>query len=343
MRRSVTLCLGVALLAGVAGCHSCDKVEAELRAREEDVRTLRDDLDRSEFHNQLLSRELQASRGIPLPDGTVPAPTPPYPIRSVRLGRQTGGRPSETCPGDDALQVMLEPLDCDNQALKAPGSLLVEAQEITTEGLKRPLSVWEVPGTELSARWQNGLFTTGYLVTLPWKVWPSTDKLRVIARFRLVDGRVFEADKDVTVRPVPVHKRPPPIVTDVPPITPDLSLTPPVVPPPPVVDPTPVPVLPTPIPPPVTIAPIVPDNAKPAPAPEAPRPAAPPPPADKPRPSATPSKPTWTKPIMPPRKATTPASILPPVPHPEGHEGPTLIRAPEKSTPVLLLRPPPAP
>ncbi|MFO0930685.1 MAG: hypothetical protein U0736_27255, partial [Gemmataceae bacterium] len=67
MRRSVTLCLGAALLAGMAGCRSCDKVEAELRAREEDVRTLRDDLDRSEFHNQLLSRELQSVRGIPLP------------------------------------------------------------------------------------------------------------------------------------------------------------------------------------------------------------------------------------------------------------------------------------
>ena len=38
---------------------------------------------------------------------------------------------------------------------------------------------------------------------LPWKVWPSTEKLRVIAQFSLADGRFFEADKDVTIRLAP--------------------------------------------------------------------------------------------------------------------------------------------
>ncbi len=79
--------------------------------------------------------------------------------------------------------------------------------EVNTEGLKRPLSVWQVSPQELRGKWQNGLITTGYVLVLPWKVWPSTEKLRVVARFQLVDGRTFEADKDVTVHVLPEKAR----------------------------------------------------------------------------------------------------------------------------------------
>jgi len=206
MRWPRALCLGLALLAGPGGCrhhNRCDQVESELRAREDDVRHLKDELDRSEFFNQALSRELAAVRGLPGPHGVPEKPSEPYPVRSLRLGRQTGGRASDHCFGDDALQVQVEPLDCENQAIKAPGSLYVEVLEVTKEGLKRPLSSWEVPPPELRRKWQNGLFTTGYLLTFPWKVAPSTEKLRVLARFQMVDGRLFEADKDVTVHLLP--------------------------------------------------------------------------------------------------------------------------------------------
>jgi hypothetical protein len=50
--------------------------------------------------------------------------------------------------------------------------------------------------------------TTGYLFTLPWKNWPTTEKLRVTAQFQLPDGRMFEADRDVTVRLIPANQRP---------------------------------------------------------------------------------------------------------------------------------------
>lgn len=211
MCRLLPTCLAAAFAVGLIGCRSsCDKVEAELRAREEDVRTLRDDLQRSSLHNQLLLREIAAVRGEPGPNGLVEKPTEPWPVRSIRLGRQTGGRASDTCPGDDALVVMLEPIDCEGQPIKAPGSMLVAVLEAPEEGIKRPLSVWEVSAEELRGKWQSGLFTTGYVVNLPWKVWPSTPKLRVSVRFRMVSGRVFEADKDITVRLAPAHLRPRP-------------------------------------------------------------------------------------------------------------------------------------
>jgi hypothetical protein len=121
-------------------------------------------------------------------------------VREVTLGRQTGGYDVDGCPGDEALQVVLEPRDPDGQAVKAPGSLHVEAMQISAEGLKALLSSWDVSAPDLRRTWKNGLFATGYYVILPWKSAPATSRLRVVARFTSLDGRVFEADKDITIR-----------------------------------------------------------------------------------------------------------------------------------------------
>ena len=106
--------------------------------------------------------------------------------------------------------MVVQPLDADNQPVKAPGSLLIQALEITPAGLKQPLSSWQIPEDELRRSWRSGLLSTGYVLVLPWKVWPNSGKVRVVAQFHLDDGRLFEADKDVTVRVVPAEKRPAP-------------------------------------------------------------------------------------------------------------------------------------
>jgi hypothetical protein len=207
MRCLVACFLGVSLVIAGSGCHNCGCVERELQARENDVRVLREELDRCGVYNQTLQQEVQALRGqlgAPL-HGPPPAA---YPVQVLTLGRQTGGRSNDIVPGDDALQVQVEPRDPDGQVIKAPGQLLILAQEITPEGIKRPLSSWMIPPEAVRKSWVNGLLTTGYLLNLPWKIWPTNEKLRVTAQFQLPDGRVFEADRDVMVRLLPINKRP---------------------------------------------------------------------------------------------------------------------------------------
>lgn len=227
MRCLMACSFSLALLLAVGGCRSCDRVEAELRSRENDVRELREEVDRCGVYNQTLQQEVHALRGqLGLPVDGSPPPAA-YPVQTLVLGRQTGGRSNDICPGDDALQVQIEPRDPDGQAIKAPGQLVVHAQEITTAGIKRPLSSWIVPPDELRRSWKNGLLTTGYLLNLPWKVWPSTEKLRVQVQFQLADGRVFEADRDVTVRLTPQQQRPSTVPFSAPPPKPDPAFTPP--------------------------------------------------------------------------------------------------------------------
>jgi hypothetical protein len=198
---AMTLC---AALAALSGCRNCSRVEAELAAREKDVATLKEELSRTEFVAHGLMRELAARDGVPGPDGVVRPPTTPYPVRSIRLGRRTS-----QLPDGDGLEVQIEPIDTEGQAIKAPGLAQVEVQELTPEGLKKPLSYWDLSPDQLRRSWQSGLFSQGYILTFRWKAVPRTEKLRVIARFRMMDGRTFETDKDITLSVPPYRGKPP--------------------------------------------------------------------------------------------------------------------------------------
>jgi hypothetical protein len=122
-------------------------------------------------------------------------------VREVVLGRGTGGIDENECPNDGGLQVVAVPHDADGSAIKAPGTLHVEAFEVSAEGLKIPLSTWDVPSLQLSKQWRTGLLASGYFVALPWKTPPHSEKLRVVMRFNtLPDNRPFEDDRTVTIK-----------------------------------------------------------------------------------------------------------------------------------------------
>jgi hypothetical protein len=192
--------LAGALSLSAVGCRSSDLVEAELRTRESELRKLKDELYRTELYNEALQREVNGFRAGATAKITPELASQTYTLKEIVLARQTGGYDDDGRPGDEALQVVLEPRDPDGHAIKAPGSLHINVLQISREGLKTPLSSWDITPEHLRRTWRSGLFSTGYYVVLPWKVWPTSSKLRVVARFRLPDDRFFEADKDITIR-----------------------------------------------------------------------------------------------------------------------------------------------
>lgn len=133
-----------------------------------------------------------------------------YGMKRIVVGRGTGAYDLDNLPGDEVLQVVVEPRDTDDHTIKAPGMLQIFALEITPQGLKVPLCMWDIPPAQLRASWKQGLLSTGYTLTLPWKVLPIAEKVRVLVRFVTPDQRVYEADTDIRVRPVPgaLQKRP---------------------------------------------------------------------------------------------------------------------------------------
>jgi hypothetical protein len=197
------------LFLSAAGCHSTEHLEADLRSKDHDLDHLRAEMARLQDYNHSLERELNDLRHTSAAKVSPEQASQLYTLTRITLGRQTGGYNDDDIPGDEALQVVLEPRDPDGHSIKAPGTLVVQAVEIDPHGLKRPLCWWKISPEELRHYWRPGFLSTAYFVILPWKAWPTSEKLRITAQFTLPDGRVFEADKDITVHLVPPEHRKP--------------------------------------------------------------------------------------------------------------------------------------
>lgn len=197
----------VSCLSGCRSTNNSDLIEAELRARSDELRKARSNLDRTQAYNEYLQRELRHTRRNCAGKSTPPGISTSTAVLKVELARQTGGYDKDGIPGDEMLQVVLEPTDADGHGIKAPGRLEVHALDINKEGLKKPICSWLVDEDELRRSWRSGLLSTGYFIRLPWKNWPTSRKVRVVVRFLTTDQRLFEADRDVTVRLLPAMLR----------------------------------------------------------------------------------------------------------------------------------------
>jgi hypothetical protein len=214
--------LPLALLAG--GCRNrTDLVEAELRNKDMMYQASAEQQRAADARIAALQQENDALRKGATITPEQAAAT--YGLKRIVLARGTGGYDRDNIAGDELLQVIVEPRDTDEHTIKAPGTLQIFALEITPQGLKMPLCMWDIPPEQLRSSWKQGLLSTGYTFTLPWKVLPVVENVRIVARFVTPDQRVYEADKDIKVRLVPgaAQKRPE-MMPDVPP---NLCPTPP--------------------------------------------------------------------------------------------------------------------
>ena len=96
-----------------AGCRNCDLVEAELRSRDRDLREMKEELYKAEAYNNALQSELHAVRQDSSSKITPELASQTYTLKSIKLGRGTGGYDDDDHPGDEALQVIMEPIDLD--------------------------------------------------------------------------------------------------------------------------------------------------------------------------------------------------------------------------------------
>ncbi len=218
-----------------------DLIEAELRTRNQEIRQLRAELARAELTNRLLTDGVPTTHSpltphpllIPPvsafpeacpPTSPVPAPIPTAmptvampvasgrpdadaplvaigPLEKIEIGTGSGGLDEDDRRGDERLLVVLVPRDPEGSAVKVPGTVYIRVLQFTPEGSKTPLSDWEIPPADLRGLWQSGLFSTGYYIRLAWKLPPTQERIRVVARLQLLEGPIYETDRDLTIHP----------------------------------------------------------------------------------------------------------------------------------------------
>lgn len=208
-------CFLSVLILTFAGCRNCEVLEIALRSREQDVQMLRSAVSQLEYENHALRQENNSLYH----DGTWRLPPESaaqfYTMHRINLGSFTGGIDDDRKDGDEALRVIIEPQDKLGDTIKAPGQAKITALEISPEGLKSPLAVWQFSEHDLLKHWKKGLLSNGYVLKLPWQRPPQFENVRVIVLFELSDGRKFEADTDIKVRVNPHFSNPIPVAPSI--------------------------------------------------------------------------------------------------------------------------------
>lgn len=201
-----SLVIGTSLVIGhwslvifLTGCRSPDKVNVQLRK------------DKQQLEEQIagLQQQLQAANarvsGFEAQRGSLP--TLPqdrldklFTVHGIKLGRLTGGDPSNDKGADEGLKVYLSPVDETGEALKATGAVEIEAFDLSLGGDNR-IGHWAIDSASLRARWRSlGSFRT-FVIECPWQKRPQHSKLAVKVTFHdELTGRVYEQIQEVNVK-----------------------------------------------------------------------------------------------------------------------------------------------
>ena len=177
-----------------------DKLETTIRQRDQRIIQLQEDIDKLAGYNLALQTEVRIMRGQPLPSACDPF-TPLYPVRSVVVGRATAPIDEDRLPGDEGVQVVLEPRDADGKLQRAPASGSVTILEVDSQGLKSPIGTWDYTPDQMRSSWKQGLLTSGFVLNCLWQAPPKSDRVKILASFTMEDGRRFEAEKELAIKP----------------------------------------------------------------------------------------------------------------------------------------------
>lgn len=197
------------MLITMVGCSSLTKqrqeqdlVEADLRSQERHIQELKSEVERKEGTIHSLDLELERLQQSAIKNQPAGEPQAPGIIKEISLGRLTGGyRNNPKSLYDDSVQFLIEPKDADGHAIKVPGSVHIELFEFAANGVKVPLSAWDISQRELRRSWDQPLFGgPSYRILVPFKALPANERMRVLVRFTTLDGKMFEAEKDFSIR-----------------------------------------------------------------------------------------------------------------------------------------------
>jgi hypothetical protein len=193
----------VAPLILLSGCSKPSAANIELRKQNQDLRGKVEQLTRARDGDAATIRSLQNDKGT--------LPTLPkdridrlFTTHGLEIGRLTGGaRANRDSTFDDSLKVYVVPTDASGDPIKAAGSFVVEAFDLSRSDSPL-LGRWEFSVDASREHWYGDALLYEYVLPCPLPQRPRPD--RVTVRVTFVDEltqRSFEAQKVVRVTSAP--------------------------------------------------------------------------------------------------------------------------------------------
>lgn len=192
------------LASGCSFSGNSAALEAQLRAYEDRVAELDQRLADAERELLVARRETTHLRTSAKEAGAIVLASEQTEVlfraESLRINKLlTGGINLDDQPGDESLNVVIEPLDARNEPIKLPGELTIEIMDPAIEEGDKSIGRWNYSASEVRDAWHNGLFVTGFKFRIDWRTIPRHETLVIHARLATIDGRTFHATSTVQI------------------------------------------------------------------------------------------------------------------------------------------------
>lgn len=125
-----------------------------------------------------------------------------YKAEAIRFNTMlTSGANRDGQPGDDGLNILLQPVDAQGDLVKLAGAIELDLLDLNRDGESQRIGRWQFTAEEVRDRWHRGFLSAGYLFQLDWQTVPVSSELTLHARLASPDGRTFSATTQVKVDP----------------------------------------------------------------------------------------------------------------------------------------------
>jgi hypothetical protein len=201
--------MSVLLAFAACGCSTrgdLEMLESELR-RQEDLRieaeqqvtSLRQELHVARNENAQLHAQLRNRGDVSLVSEQVAVLSRVEDIKFNML--LTSGLDRDGEPGDEALSVLIMPVDEAGDLIKLPGVVELDLHDLSRPPNQQRIGAWKFGVDDVRERWHKGFLAAGYLFQLDWQNVPVSSELTLHARLIAPDGRRFDATTQLKVTP----------------------------------------------------------------------------------------------------------------------------------------------
>ncbi|WP_075091845.1 hypothetical protein [Planctomyces sp. SH-PL14] len=208
MLTSAALASAALSSSGCASRGNVEALEAQLRQTQDSLRhseqrmaKVQSELDLAHREKEVLRQQMTAANG-PSSSGLPEQTQALARISGLSINRlMSGGKDQDGDQADEALQLIVAPHDADGDLVKVAGQMEIEAYDMSRTGEDKRVGRWVFDSGEARKHWHSGFLSSGFQFHLPWEQTPGGKEILVHARLVTSDGRQFDTNQTINVRP----------------------------------------------------------------------------------------------------------------------------------------------
>lgn len=198
------LSLAVIAASGCASRGSVDLLEARLREREDQLRSLHAQVDRTNSEltaarrlNETLKKKVVQPASH---EATFDLSEQQFQVTGLKINPLlTGGFNRDGQPGDDQITLVFAAINQRDQPVQLPGQVECELLDPSRPVEQQRLGLWTFDAAKTRAAWQKTLGSFSYRFELPWQSLPTASDLELHVRFQSQHGDRFEASAPIRI------------------------------------------------------------------------------------------------------------------------------------------------